>query len=98
MELGKLQIGRYYRIRHSKAGDFVAEFRGLEIGDEADPVLVSVRIPTWEGSGQEWYAQGIFVRDAQGRKVPPLFKDRRLRPQFIITVEEYHGRLAAEKE
>ncbi len=76
-----LTIGRVYAIGHKRKGDFRAVLIDIVPGDAADPELLTVKIDTRPGSGQERLA----------RTARAAVTVTNLRPSLIVRIEEMTG-------
>jgi hypothetical protein len=85
-----LTAGVIYVFQHRRKGTFAAEFLGEVPGDAEDTVLWHVKIKTGAGSGHERLAN-TFTRDATGKKVPPEWSEKHLRPSLIEEVHAHGG-------
>ena len=74
----ELTIGMVYAIGHKRKGDFRAQLVDIVPGDAADPSLLTFKIDTRMGSGQERLARAANAR----------ITVTNLRPSLIMRIEE----------
>lgn len=74
----ELVIGRVYAIGHKRKGDFRAQLIDVVPGDMADPQLLTIKIDTRRGSGQERLARSVHA----------AITVTNVRPSLIVRMEE----------
>lgn len=74
----KLVVGKVYAIGHKRKGDFRAQLIDIVDGDKQDPQLLTFKIDTRPGSGQERLAHAKNARVTVTN----------IRPSLVVRIDE----------
>lgn len=87
-EIKALQIGRVYKIVHTRKGEFIGQFLGYDdeperLGDKVDKVFLTFKFDVRVGTDQAHMSTG--VKFESGEKAPVRVSN--LRPSLITEIQ-----------